>query len=383
MDKSIETPFFKAFESGEVVCNCIDYIREKYDLGYMPRGENETKLDDKRQNYYNVALPKLILEETEAFEDSVIIYPESSLMDEIERNLNECQTDQQKERYLFSLLKPFSEIGSVYCPTGNINQLKKEIQKYENIKKNWEALPADKIPFDADGNQLGTPKEQIEACDSLIDRYKNGIDRLSYINSRFCEITGQQENEKRSVEHCLEQFIHIKVLFQNKLDALLLTYGIDLMRLQEESGMYLKEYRLITDVDFYIGSRELSQKYIDELPRLESRNQPKQPDFSTSIEANKHKFSTEIATDFAPYIIDCSYNDIVYVIEKKNLPNNKKKILWCGSKADAIRFTEHFGIAKAQFNKIFHFSDNEKLHSKHKDKIGTTSDINEVLGKYK
>ncbi len=36
MDKSIETPFFKAFEFGQVVHNCIDYIREKYDLGYMP-----------------------------------------------------------------------------------------------------------------------------------------------------------------------------------------------------------------------------------------------------------------------------------------------------------------------------------------------------------
>jgi hypothetical protein len=270
MDKSIETPFFKAFEFGKVVHNCIDYIREKYDLGYMPRGNNKINLDDKWQNYYNVVLPKLILEATEAFDDGVLIYTESPLMDEIERNLNECQTDKQKERYIFSLLKPFSEIGNVYCPTGNINRLKNEIQKYEREKKEWEVLPPDKILFDTAGNQSGTPKEQIDACDSFIDRYKKDIDRAYYINSQFCKITGQQVNEKRSVEHCLEQFVRIQVMFANRLDALLLINGIDLMRLQKESGIYLKQNRCITDVDFYIGSLELSQKYIDELPTLET-----------------------------------------------------------------------------------------------------------------
>ena len=272
MDKSIETPFFKAFEFGEVVHNCIDYIRVKYDLGYMPRGNNKTELNEKWQNYYDVVLPKLILEATEAFDDGVLIYTESPLIDEIERNLNECQTDKQKERYIFSLLKPFSEISSIYCPTATVNRRKKNIQDCESDRKHWEALPPDKILFDTAGNQSGTPKEQIEACNSFIDRYKKDIDRAYYINSQFCKITGQQVNEIGSVEHCLEQFVRVQVMFANRLDALLLIYGIDLMRLQKESGIYLKQYRCITDVDFYIGSLELSQKYIDELPRLESGN---------------------------------------------------------------------------------------------------------------
>ncbi len=214
-------------------------------------------------------MPKLILEATEAFDDGVLIYTESPLIDEIERNLNECQTDKQKERYIFSLLKPFSEISSIYCPTATVNRRKKDIQGCESDRKHWEALPPDKILFNTAGNQSGTPKEQIEACDSFIDRYKKDIDRAYYINSQFCKITGQQVNEKGSVEHCLEQFVRVQVMFANRLDALLLIYGIDLMRLQKESGIYLKQYRCITDVDFYIGSLELSQKYIDELPRLE------------------------------------------------------------------------------------------------------------------
>ncbi len=269
MDKSIEIPFFKAFEFGGVVSNCIHYIREKYDLGYMPKGEHKNKLDDEWQNYYDVVLPKLILEETEAFDDSTIVYSESPLIDEIERNLNECQTDKQKERYIYSILKPFSEIGSVYCPMGSINSIKKEIKKCENEKKEWASMPADKILFDTAGNQSGTPKEQIEACDSFIDRYKNDIDRAYYINSQFYTIAFQQVNEKMSVENCLQLFIRTFVIFTNRLDALLLTYGIDLMRLQEESGIHLKSYRSIADVEAYIGSIELSQKYIDELPCLE------------------------------------------------------------------------------------------------------------------
>lgn len=57
-------------------------------------------------------------------------------------------------------------------------------------------------------------------------------------------------------------------MFANRLDALLLTYGIDLLRLQRESGLYLKgQYRQITDIDCYIGSMELAQRYIDALPK--------------------------------------------------------------------------------------------------------------------
>lgn len=89
-----------------------------------PRGNNKTELNEKWQNYYDVVLPKLILEATEAFDDGVLIYTESPLIDKIERNLNECQTDKQKERYIF-FTKTFSEISSIYCPTATVNRQKK------------------------------------------------------------------------------------------------------------------------------------------------------------------------------------------------------------------------------------------------------------------
>lgn len=80
--------------------------------------------------------------------------------------------------------------------------------------------------------------------------------------------------QKGTVEHCLSAFIRIMSVFADRLDALLLTYGIDLMKLQEISGLYLKSHRLITDIDVYVGSRDLAQKYIDDLSKLDGQQQP-------------------------------------------------------------------------------------------------------------
>lgn len=46
--------------------------------------------------------------------------------------------------------------------------------------------------------------------------------------------------QKGTVEYCLSAFVRIMGKFANRLDALLLVYGIDLMRLQEVSGLYIK-----------------------------------------------------------------------------------------------------------------------------------------------
>lgn len=263
MDKTIEKTFFKAFELGGVVDACIEVIAQKYDLGYLPQ-EGEV-LDEKWQNYYNVVLPKKILDGTESFDDTVIRYLDSPLIDEIENNLNECQTDTQKERYLFSLLKPFNKLCSTYDPIAKIKRLQAAIEKCNQDKAFWENNSDCK---DNTGHQIDT-EGQIRACIDMGIRYQDEIERLNYISHQFYKITGQQINTRGTVESCLESFRSLVWLFANRLDALLLTYNIDLMKLQEDCGIYLKSYRVITDVDYYIGSIELAQKYIEALPKRE------------------------------------------------------------------------------------------------------------------
>lgn len=297
MDKTLETKFFEAFKWGGVVDKCIDWIRYTYNLPPVnPRASTkdreetpeQIKAKDKWDKYYRETLPKEILEATEAFDDSVIMYMDSPLMDEIEANLNDCQTDAQRERYLFSLLKPFGEspsgcgIARVYEPTAELNQLKEAIKDCERDKAFWQTLPEDEQLKNVNGEPSGTPKEKIEACNSMCKRYQEQIDWVLYVNHQFIDLTCTDKDKEGSVERCLSAFVGVKVMFANRLDALLLTYGIDLLRLQRESGLYLKDHRLITDVDSYIGSMELAQRYIDALPK---ESQPEQANSGQTTDA--------------------------------------------------------------------------------------------------
>lgn len=290
MDKTIETKFFEAFKWCGVVDKCIEYIRYTYNLPPVRPTDPTKQIEEspKWDKYYRENLPKEILEATEAFDDSVIKYMDSPLMDEIEANLNDCQTDAQRERYLFSLLKPFGEspsgcgIARVYEPTAELNQLKEAIKDCERDKAFWQTLPEDEQLKNVNGEPSGTPKEQIEACNSMCKRYQEQIDWVLYVNHQFIDLTCTDKDKEGSVERCLSAFVGVKVMFANRLDALLLTYGIDLLRLQRESGLYLKDHRLITDVDSYIGSMELAQRYIDALPK---EPQPEQANSGQTTDA--------------------------------------------------------------------------------------------------
>lgn len=292
MNKTIEKEFFEAFKWGGVVNNCIEWMRYIYNLPPIKPGDSKgceslqnKEAKDKFDNFYKEILPKDILEKTEAFNDEVIMNMDSPLMDEIEANLNECKTEVERERYLLSLLKPFGDIPSgcgiarIYHPKVEIKRLESEIVDFERDKAFWQKREEDELVEDVNEKSAGTSKEQIEACNSMIKGRKEQIDWVLYVNRRFCELTGKFEDgarwmQKGTVEHCLSAFIRIMSVFADRLDALLLTYGIDLMKLQEISGLYLKSHRLITDIDVYVGSRDLAQKYIDDLSKLDGQQQP-------------------------------------------------------------------------------------------------------------
>lgn len=258
MKKDIQKTFFKAFQFGGVVDNCIDIIKERYDLGVNSKstpehGKEQTVADEKWRHYYETTLPNRIIKETEDFEKSVINGIPSPIIEEIEENLKECKTDAEIERYIFSLLKPFKGLSDIFCPKAMIERLKQDIEECKVDIQSWHQC--------TDKKQA---KEQIDACEWVIDRHTKDIDRIYYINRQFCEILNDT-HERGIIEKCLGTFCGVARRFANQLDALLLTHGIDLMKLQEESGIYLKSHRVITDVDFYIGSIELAQKYINEL----------------------------------------------------------------------------------------------------------------------
>lgn len=264
MDKTIETRFLEAFSF--VVSKCIVWMRYTYQLN----SPNKKPLNDKDKAFCKRLMGE-ILEATNAFDDSVLYGENSPLMKEIEANLNECQTDAQKERYLFSLLKPFGlwgcGIASIYTPIAEINHLNKEIEHYANEMALWATNTKD--------NQA---KEQIDACREMIKDRKEQIEWVNHVNSRFVEITNGSGVEakwmqKGTVENCLHAFVRIMKGFADRLDALLLINGIDLLELQKTSGIYLKRTRLVADVEPYIGSFELVQEYINRLHKEPQQEQ--------------------------------------------------------------------------------------------------------------
>lgn len=317
MDKRIEKEFFKAFEFGGVVHSCFDYLRQKYDLGFKMRKEDEEKpketLPDNWQHYYDVKLPQQINEATKAFDDSVICYTDSPLMDEIASNIDSL-TGKERDRYVFSLLRPFKDFSDNIHPEAEIKKLRGEvngicgIKDFEKDLAMWENMPQDKQLTNINGEPAGTPKEQADACKELIEEHKYRIERANYVANRYREIANESydNREEISVEACFDSFWSIEIKFANRLDALLLERGINLLWYQQESGIYLKNHRCITDVDYYIGSYELARKYIDEaLPKLDKQAVSENPklignDIKTMDENN---LPSKLNTDKAKKIL--------------------------------------------------------------------------------
>lgn len=274
MKKTIENQFLALFGGpASPAAHCLEWMGETYDLGVYPAKRQKKPLPPKRRDYFDNVLPQTIKAQVKAFDETLVTGVNSSpLMEEIENNLNEQPTQEAKERYVFSLLTPFKELADKYNPVSLIAQEERQIQEIENDLAFWKQQPQDKELTNPAGKLSGTVKEQVEACCRMIKQHRQRIERYKHISDQYRILTGHYDDgakwmQKDTVEAYLSKLHDIAIQFANRLDALLLTYGIDLLRLERESGVYLKECRSITDVDYYIGSRELAQKYIDALPK--------------------------------------------------------------------------------------------------------------------
>lgn len=218
---TITASFFSAYELGGVAHLAIDVVRELHVLGVRPRLE---PLQGKWKQVYTETLPKQVKEQTDAFDFSQITGGRiSPIISEIGGELKRLDGD-ERERYLYSLLIPFRELAGILNP--------------------------------------------VTSDDKDCILIKPTSERRAEINRRFCEVLDNANIG--TIEYYCSVWVEAALQFANRLDALLLTYGIDLLQLQEKSGIYLKSYREITDVEYYIGGYELARRYINVLkPRSE------------------------------------------------------------------------------------------------------------------
>jgi hypothetical protein len=281
--QDIEKAFFKAFSFGGLMHLCFDWLQHKYDLGFYCSKEQEEKpkqsMPEKWQHYYDVTMPEEIYKLADAFDDSVIQYTESSLLDEISTNIDRLNGKDQ-ERYIYSLLKPFKEYSDNLNPIEVIKQLRGEVNGIMGIKdtqkdlKMWENMPQDEQLYNVNGEPCGTVQEEVEACKHFIEECKYRIERAEYKADKYREIANSiTDTKEKTVEHCFDNLLQVVYMYATRLDALLLEKGINLMWYQKESGIYILTRRDITLLQEYCGCYKLARKYIDEaLPQTEPQH---------------------------------------------------------------------------------------------------------------
>lgn len=295
MEKNIEQAFFNEFLDGGAAWRCLEYMKLKY--GYSNLDEYPEEL----KKVYITDAPSIIKELTDAYDSKPLIVSidgQPPLMwTEIEKNLEDCKDDGQKNRYLYSLLLPFKEWSEVFFPKHFVECFRQEIEQCEHDIPYHEKRVANlKDRWDKD-EALG----DIEACRESINESDERIKWLEGRHDYYLNIF--RNAPKGSVEwYCYMWYRALYIHYANPLDALLLKFNIDLLTLQDQFGIWLKYDRNIIRIYGYIGTLEWTQKLIDNLPT----QQDAVPD--------NHRIANVPAAQTAHFSVDKSYEEMRRVL---------------------------------------------------------------------
>lgn len=181
-----------------------------------------------------------------------------ALFEEITANLEEPMSEQQRERYCFSLLTPFGEYSSTLYPKWLIDKTQESI----NIELGR-------------GGDISYLEREIDNVNRKAEKYRDLVD--------YCGLEGD------IVERDFHYFAHkVSVEYGILLDAAFVMHGLDLKQLQNKCGVWIKqnwqhELRVL-DVGHYVGSEALAEKYLSRLPQ----EQP-EPQHEQQGEQKQHK----------------------------------------------------------------------------------------------
>lgn len=286
-NRIIEDTFLDAYRMGGPAYECMEWMRIEYDMPNMgPHWHKSGKtrkelLTGKWKNHHDSFIPEYVAEEYEDFNDGVLMYTDGGLMDEINENLKNYSTYDDRVRYIISLLQPFKEFAAAFNSKEQTDERKRAIERCRNEMKSWENV-ADDAVNELTGEPLEASK-QIEACKSFIDKYEQDIKYWKTVEDDFFWLAqhglgaGKYRTFRCEVNDkmckCLGRWWSLMITFSRRLAAVILTYGIKLMDIQEQCGIYLNWHFMITD---YVDHKFITS--IDHAKKL-----------LTNIENNKRK----------------------------------------------------------------------------------------------
>ncbi len=259
MIRDIEEQFFKEYRLGGIAHIALDIVKQNYDLNTYPVTKNSSQ---QQAEYYDNEYKDNLKAREDAFDESILVTPKSAVIEEIRANV-ESSTGLQRERYLISLLTPFKDISDLMHPDKSIYREFQE-RKDELVAdiKQWEQVD-DK---DEANGQIDAGKQMAEQLDKDYQRQVEISKRMQ----ELCHLSYSDDNYKD--DYALSvwvRFWRLLHMYANRLDAVLLETGIDIMTIQQNAGIWILTRRDISSLQYYCGSMQLARKYIDELPKAD------------------------------------------------------------------------------------------------------------------
>lgn len=225
--------FIDIYKQGGAACLCVDYLREKYNIGF--KGQNKAL-----QATLLASMDK-VLPEVEKGAETAIKIDFRELQEEIESSLLSYGDKQGKENYCYRLLQPFGLLNDfirIKIPTGMVKNIEQRIKDLEKEKALQKALS------DEEKECYG---REIDRCKQEIKDLESNRDEAFTLFQTFPYKEGDFEDSYRAFLHCFKQFTIT-------LDWVLMCNKIDLLELQEQSGIYIISGRCKADYLEIAGS---------------------------------------------------------------------------------------------------------------------------------
>lgn len=280
MDTTIEREFFKAYEYGGVVSDCISFLLDDYKLYSLDEHNDDTATDD-------VPMWKMVREkivaETKRFMEVGFWCGGARLKlvtSEVAENLREVEKDERRrDDYLMSLLRPFcwrsrfedgEGIAWLFTLTMEMNRLAKKIKALEDGRarmvlayegKTTKAILNRFLPLSPVLYKKNL--DEIKHCEQLVQWHLRRSDFLKNIVDDILPPWG--------LERCLILYYESYKEFANQLDAILLRFGFDLMEFQKVSGCFLIDDRNFDELVDILGSEAAVEYYLNRLNKPQQK----------------------------------------------------------------------------------------------------------------
>lgn len=374
-NRIIEDTFLDAYRMGGPAYECMEWMRIEYNMPNMgPHWHDGGKtrkelLSGRWKEHHEIFIPEYVAEEYEDFNDGVLMYTNGGLMDEINENLKNSPTHDDRVRYIISLLQPFKEFAAAFYAKELIDERKRAIVECQKDMKSWENVVEDAV--DERTGKLLEPAKQIEACKQFIDEYEQDIKYWKQVEEDFFWLAqhglgaGHYRTFRCEVNDQMCKYLggwwKLMITFSRRLAAVALTYGIKLMDIQEQCRVYLNWHFTITDYEDhkFITSVDHARKLLLEI----ENNKRKETDevlFKTNEEFDAWNYISSLIRNAQRRIVLIDgYIDerVLSILSKKN--TNVTATIYSRYnqtiKTDIEKFNKQYSpIEYIQFSKAIH-----------------------------